>query len=200
MAGDYEIKLVFENSRARTIARWLEMHCDLDPEFPRNEVSTVYYDDLLWSALREKLNGDFLKQKVRLRWYSEGGDRRPAGRAFLELKSRNGSTVAPASSALLGCGGESECRGVLSDFGAWSRASVKQDSSEPGGICPDQALRAGTSAGSDSTCPDRTAPTGTPSRVQSAGEGRPDRARRSGAVAVFRSRVSQPARTGLSRD
>jgi hypothetical protein len=44
-----------------------------------------------WQHLGEKLNGDYLKTKVRVRWYSDLGTRRPVGNAFLELKVKIGA-------------------------------------------------------------------------------------------------------------
>lgn len=73
-------------------AAWLGHACDPDPAYPAGTVTSVYYDTLDLASYREKLNGDFVKSKVRLRWYED--EARPGaagGEAFLELKRRVGA-------------------------------------------------------------------------------------------------------------
>jgi len=63
-----------------------------DPKFPQGIVSSIYYDTRNWTYLSEKRNSDYLKTKVRLRWYestAERGDRTDV--AFAEAKFRVGS-------------------------------------------------------------------------------------------------------------
>ena len=69
--GDHEIKLVLPNRAARSLVRWLRSRCWPDPLYPAATVSSIYYDTPDWRLLREKVNSDFLKTKVRLRWYSD---------------------------------------------------------------------------------------------------------------------------------
>ncbi len=68
----------------------LERVCRRDPEHPRARVHTVYFDDLGLTSLGEKLNSDYLKSKVRLRWYEdlESGE---LSNVFAEVKWRVGA-------------------------------------------------------------------------------------------------------------
>lgn len=68
---------------------WLRLVCRPDPVFPESTVFTVYYDTPALDCLREKHNSDYLKTKIRLRWYVVDG--RVTDAAFLEVKSRFGS-------------------------------------------------------------------------------------------------------------
>ena len=51
---------------------------------------TVYYDTPRLALLGEKIGSDFLKTKVRVRWYA-GRDGRPGDALFAEAKFRVGS-------------------------------------------------------------------------------------------------------------
>ena len=86
---DFELKFVGERWRAEAVLRWLRLVCRPDPTFPESVVSTVYYDTPGFDCLREKRNSDYLKTKIRLRWYLVGS--RVTDSAFLEVKSRFGS-------------------------------------------------------------------------------------------------------------
>ena len=68
---------------------WIRLACDPDPRFPHGVVASIYYDSDGWDFLRGKVESDYLKTKVRLRWYSEAGGA-PGGRAFAEIKYRVG--------------------------------------------------------------------------------------------------------------
>jgi len=72
------------------IHRWLAHRCIRDPRFPEGRISTIYYDDRALSLLHAKLNSDFVKRKVRLRWYADAATGVPAGTAFLEIKEKVG--------------------------------------------------------------------------------------------------------------
>ncbi|MBN2403210.1 MAG: VTC domain-containing protein [Spirochaetes bacterium] len=67
----FELKYIIPNSRASHILIWLKTNCIPDPEFAEATVSSIYYDDRQWTFLREKINSDYLKTKIRLRWYSD---------------------------------------------------------------------------------------------------------------------------------
>jgi len=78
--------------------------CRVDPEFPAGQVTSVYFDSIDLDQHERSLEGDLVKDKVRIRWYSDDDDvhRFPAGGAaprtvaddrvkvWLELKSRRG--------------------------------------------------------------------------------------------------------------
>lgn len=61
---------------------------DPDPDFARGTVHSIYFDTPRLAAYGEKLNGDFLKRKIRLRWYGEPTGGRLS--VFLEFKDRLG--------------------------------------------------------------------------------------------------------------
>lgn len=66
-----EMKYVAPAHRMRLALRMLEQTCDPDPNFPVGIVSSIYYDTRNWDYLREKRDSDYLKTKVRLRWYEQ---------------------------------------------------------------------------------------------------------------------------------
>ena len=87
--ADYELKFVGDGWRREAVLRWPRLMCRPDPAFPESTVLTVYYDTPELDCLREKRNSDYLKTKLRLRWYLVGG--RATDAAFLEVKSRLGA-------------------------------------------------------------------------------------------------------------
>ncbi len=70
--------------------RRLESICRRDREFPAAVVWTVYYDTPALVSLGEKINSDFLKRKIRVRWYGDV-DGLVSGPAFVEAKLRIGT-------------------------------------------------------------------------------------------------------------
>ena len=87
-----ELKFVVPEARAAFVGAWLRHVCVPDPKYPPARVVTVYYDTAQLDLLDEKVNSDYLKTKVRVRWY-ERLDGSPAGEAvFVEAKVRVGST------------------------------------------------------------------------------------------------------------
>ena len=85
----FESKFVAERWRAESARRWLQVTCRPDPVFPKATVFTIYFDTPTLDCLREKQNSDYLKTKVRLRWYRL--EDRVSDSAFLEIKSRVGT-------------------------------------------------------------------------------------------------------------
>lgn len=85
-----ELKFVVPMPRAGIVRRWLQAVCRPDTQFPDNDVWTVYYDTPGFRSLDEKLNSDYLKTKVRARWYATPGGL-GEGQAFVEAKYRVGS-------------------------------------------------------------------------------------------------------------
>lgn len=100
-----EQKYVFAGMYADLLNSWLTTHCDLDPEFPLGTISSLYYDTPSLQFLEEKRNSDYLKTKVRLRWYDaydeSWTDSAPDEvRCFLEVKSKIGSLRTKTRAAL----------------------------------------------------------------------------------------------------
>lgn len=67
----HELKYVFPNRRAVSILNWLKARCRSDSDYPAAVVSSIYYDTVDWRSLAEKNNSDYLKTKIRLRWYQD---------------------------------------------------------------------------------------------------------------------------------
>jgi len=87
-----EIKYVVAAHRTPLALRILEQICDPDPEFPFGIVSSIYYDSQNWDYLREKRDSDYLKTKVRLRWYEQAqATTDGADISYAEIKYRIGS-------------------------------------------------------------------------------------------------------------
>jgi hypothetical protein len=87
-----ELKFVFPNSRSRLLREWLDVRCRPDPQFAAGRIVSIYFDAAGGRLLDEKINSDYLKTKVRLRWYGDWTTGTPAGAVFLEVKQRIGST------------------------------------------------------------------------------------------------------------
>lgn len=87
-----ELKYVFPNVRARTLRAWLDVGCRPDPQFAAGRISSIYFDVPGGTLLDEKINSDYLKTKVRLRWYGDWTTGLAAGSVFLEVKRRVGSS------------------------------------------------------------------------------------------------------------
>ncbi len=63
-----------------------------DGEYPVNTITSIYYETRDGQRFAEKADGDNLKHKVRLRWYSRApGEAGGLAHAFLEVKFRVGS-------------------------------------------------------------------------------------------------------------
>jgi hypothetical protein len=89
-AGERELKFSLPAGRAHLARRRLETVCRRDPEFPSAIVWTMYYDTPALLSLGEKINSDYLKRKIRVRWYSDL-EGRASGPAFVEAKLRMGT-------------------------------------------------------------------------------------------------------------
>jgi hypothetical protein len=88
--GERELKFTLTAGLAHLARRRLESVCRRDSEFPAAVVWTIYYDTPAFASLGEKINSDYLKRKIRVRWYSdvEGYVSEPA---FVEAKFRMGT-------------------------------------------------------------------------------------------------------------
>jgi hypothetical protein len=85
-----EIKYTISNHRSQQVIRWLSNRCQVVQTYHAQTVSSIYYDTLSWKSLNEKVNSDFLKTKVRLRWYSDIDYQRHFEPSFAEAKFRIG--------------------------------------------------------------------------------------------------------------
>jgi hypothetical protein len=87
MPLERELKYVLPASAGSLARSMVSALTRPDAAFPFATVSTIYYDTPDLRLLGEKINSDYLKTKVRLRWYAPS---RGATTAFLEVKSRVG--------------------------------------------------------------------------------------------------------------
>jgi hypothetical protein len=85
-----ELKYAVPAGRVAAVRHWLQAACRPDARFPEAVVWTVYYDTPDLRSLDEKRNSDYLKTKVRVRWYSDLQGV-AEGPVFLEMKGRVGS-------------------------------------------------------------------------------------------------------------
>lgn len=86
-----ELKFVLPAARGPLARSVVEAVCKPDVVYPAATLSTIYFDTPDLRFLGEKVDSDYLKTKVRLRWYSPiGGGIDGAARAFLEIKLRVG--------------------------------------------------------------------------------------------------------------
>lgn len=84
-----ERKFVAPADRAGIAAALLETCCVPDPDHPHGTVCSLYFDRPGVPCLHEKIDGDFLKVKIRLRWYREDLGREVVP-AWIEVKRRLG--------------------------------------------------------------------------------------------------------------
>jgi len=87
----HETKFILNNITAKEIIQWLQSRNKPDPEFPAGIISSIYYDTWDWHFLRAKVNSDYLKTKVRIRWYADIDSEEPEDKSFLEVKYKVGS-------------------------------------------------------------------------------------------------------------
>jgi hypothetical protein len=85
-----EIKYVFHGRSAQKVICWLKGRVRPDNEYPAGKISSIYYDSPEWDFLYEKINSDYLKSKVRLRWYHEFESGLPLAESFIEIKHKAG--------------------------------------------------------------------------------------------------------------
>ena len=98
-ADERELKFTLPASRVHLARRRLETFGRRDPQYPSALVWTIYYDTPALVSLGEKINSDYLKRKIRVRWYSDL-DGRVSGPAFVEAKFRVGTRRAKVRAVL----------------------------------------------------------------------------------------------------
>lgn len=85
-----EIKYVLAGAYASLAREWLDHHAAPDPRFEHNMIHSLYFDTLSLEAFDRKMGSDFLKWKLRLRWYTDESQSRFSDQAFLEAKCKEG--------------------------------------------------------------------------------------------------------------
>lgn len=88
-----ELKFTHESYSSAAVKRSLDRTCIADKEFQNNIVSSVYFDTHDWLFASEKASSDYLKTKVRLRWYQKPSNENHnnTSKCFLEFKRKIGS-------------------------------------------------------------------------------------------------------------
>lgn len=84
-----ERKYPLPAARASLLTAWLDARLPRDAQYPEGVVTSCYYDTVNLDSYQESADGEFSKQKLRLRWYGEPVD--PYAGVWLELKSRAGA-------------------------------------------------------------------------------------------------------------
>lgn len=90
--GTIEQKYAFSMGVEYKIRHWLDTFLQPDAEYDRGVISSIYYDTPGLDLYDEKRNSDYLKTKIRLRWYGtiEPGRQAPVS-CFLEVKRKIGA-------------------------------------------------------------------------------------------------------------
>ncbi len=88
---EHEIKYVLSPQRTAPAAVALGALCRSDPRYPANFVMSLYFDTLQLDSLAEKIDSQFAKSKVRVRWYRDLSGKVDPGGAMLEHKTRLGT-------------------------------------------------------------------------------------------------------------
>lgn len=85
-----ELKYLIGNQRSGPVLQWLKCNCRPDPRYPAGLVNSIYFDTRDWQSLGEKINSDYLKTKIRLRWYTEIDGSYANDQSFAEVKYKIG--------------------------------------------------------------------------------------------------------------
>lgn len=88
---EYETKFVLPNANSYSLIQFLKSCCRKDRSYPEGTVSSIYYDTKDWRYISEKINSDYLKTKVRIRWYSDLDSINQFKCSFVEAKYKVGS-------------------------------------------------------------------------------------------------------------
>lgn len=89
-----EQKYVFLERHKHLLKEWLAYVYAPDPKFHTGTISSIYFDTADFRLYGEKANSDYIKSKLRLRWYEniEEGDPERLVASYLEVKRKYGST------------------------------------------------------------------------------------------------------------
>lgn len=85
-----ELKFICEAHSAPFIKQGVESLCVADSQYQENTISSVYFDTDDWLFAMEKASSDYLKSKIRLRWYTSKVVGEPSV-CYLEFKRKIGS-------------------------------------------------------------------------------------------------------------
>ena len=89
LGRELEKKYLVPNWQATQVRSHLDSLFPKDPEFPQANIYSLYFDNQHFSSLNEKINSDFNKRKIRIRWY-EDCETKIKTEAYLEIKEKFG--------------------------------------------------------------------------------------------------------------
>ena len=84
-----ERKYPLPAARAGLLTAWLDARLPRDSRYPEGVITSCYYDTADLDSYQDSADGEFTKQKLRLRWYGDPVD--PYAGVWLEIKSRDGA-------------------------------------------------------------------------------------------------------------
>ena len=88
---EYEIKYAFKPENDLYIRNHLEFLCKKDQQYYQNTIHSLYFDSASFKLAMEKASSDYLKTKVRVRWYTSKQTNESHSPRFLEIKAKIGS-------------------------------------------------------------------------------------------------------------
>lgn len=88
---NFERKYVFPASQGESLGDWLSASLIQDSVFPVGGVTSLYFDTPRLELYRQKRNSDYLKTKVRLRWYETPIPSPGPVACFMEIKRKIGA-------------------------------------------------------------------------------------------------------------
>lgn len=86
--ASFETKYIVNQGAAPIVHSVLEAVTQSDPAYPIGRISSAYFDSPGLHLLQEKVDSDYIKFKVRLRWYDSSANELPA---YLECKKKIGT-------------------------------------------------------------------------------------------------------------
>jgi SPX domain protein involved in polyphosphate accumulation len=86
----HEAKFTLYGSAVPNVMALMQERLSEDDAFPTARISSLYYDTPDLRFVSDKRNSDYLKQKVRLRWYDNPSTGVTDPDAFFEVKNKNG--------------------------------------------------------------------------------------------------------------
>jgi hypothetical protein len=87
-----EQKYVFDTANKDLLLEWLDFHLVRDPAFYFGPVVSLYYDTPSLSFYGQVCDGDFIKTKIRLRWYqTHFPPEQQSVTCYLEIKRKFGA-------------------------------------------------------------------------------------------------------------
>jgi len=82
----YEIKFILDESKLADAIQWLNNSTTALRSYKNRKVNSIYFDDLIFSSVKDNLSGIPIRKKLRLRWYSNQENEYPK----FEIKTKNG--------------------------------------------------------------------------------------------------------------